>query len=190
LSTPYLPSQDRVVRYGIRVRDDGAVAWWSHVHGVFYSPMRFKSFPFDKWVGHTATTFPQCTFWAEPAFRLRFCNRPVTQAHFVCHVLVCRQYLAMQLQYGNKFPESPVNIVPSCASRPYSSTKTPAALQKASSALASSHAFPLTLLHVATLPTPDDLQRPASSCTRHGQVGLWVTLPQRCSNKYLIMSQA
>jgi hypothetical protein len=42
------PPQDRVVRYGIRLRDDGAVAWWNHVHGVFYSDMLFHSFPFDK----------------------------------------------------------------------------------------------------------------------------------------------
>lgn len=42
-------SQDRVLRYGIRL-DQGsdAVGWWSHVHGRFYTPMEFNGFPFDR----------------------------------------------------------------------------------------------------------------------------------------------
>lgn len=44
-------SQDRVVRYGVSFpehRNSSGVAWWSHVHGEFYTPLSFSSFPFDK----------------------------------------------------------------------------------------------------------------------------------------------
>ncbi|PRW32523.1 alpha beta- isoform C [Chlorella sorokiniana] len=68
-------SQDRVVRYGVRIPADNssdAVGWWVHIQGEFYTPLQFRSFPFDK------------------------------------------QYLSVQVQYGNKFaPDSTVNIVPS-----------------------------------------------------------------------------
>ncbi|KAL4421264.1 hypothetical protein ABPG75_010555 [Micractinium tetrahymenae] len=64
-------SQDRVVRYSIRLGEDGSVAWWTHVQGELYTPLQFRSFPFDK------------------------------------------QYLSVQLQLGNKYPEDPVTIIPS-----------------------------------------------------------------------------
>ncbi|KAL4421658.1 hypothetical protein ABPG77_001199 [Micractinium sp. CCAP 211/92] len=41
-------SQDRVVRYGIRLGENNSVAWWSHVHGEMYTPLQFHSFPFDR----------------------------------------------------------------------------------------------------------------------------------------------
>ena len=42
--------QDRVVRYAVRLPESNvstAVAWWAQVHGKFYNPFLFKSFPFD-----------------------------------------------------------------------------------------------------------------------------------------------
>lgn len=42
-------NQDRVMRYGIRLDEgSGAVGWWAHVHGQFYTPMSFAAFPFDR----------------------------------------------------------------------------------------------------------------------------------------------
>lgn len=50
-------SQERVMRYGIRFPSEvdvasgvpaDTVSWWVHVQGLFYIPLQFRAFPFDK----------------------------------------------------------------------------------------------------------------------------------------------
>ncbi|GAB4823255.1 hypothetical protein N2152v2_010301 [Parachlorella kessleri] len=39
-------SSSNVVRYGI-IFENGAVGWWTHLQGEFYTPFQFHAFPFD-----------------------------------------------------------------------------------------------------------------------------------------------
>ena len=41
-------SQDRIVRYGVRLGPGDSVGWWAHVQMEGYTPFEFRAFPFDK----------------------------------------------------------------------------------------------------------------------------------------------
>ena len=102
-------SQDRVVRYGVRMQDDtDAVAWWAHVQGEFYTPMSFKAFPFDRQYLVVQARVGGAREGGRAAGRWQLLSRACRFSTHACPPL--------QLEYGDKFNYSNIIITPSATS--------------------------------------------------------------------------